>query len=242
MKRQKILVDDRIGSKHLIPKLRALGLPVASKRLDAGDVSFLGNASDGLASIGVELKNVDDLVASTVSKRLAGHQLPAMAREYDHRYLVIEGLFRSDDRGMVEVYRYFKWKPAFSRVSWVQLDKLLCTWEQMAGIRIRKTVDTDETAACIANLYSWWQKPWKAHKGHLALHDTPDSSILMPIDTRRRRSILAELPHIGWEKSGVVLRHFGTVGEAIMSTREEWMKVPGIGEKIADDILAALHG
>lgn len=242
MKRQKIHVDDRVGSKHLAPKLRALGLAVTTSRLDFGDVSFLGLGPDGTTDIGIELKNVDDLVASTLSKRLAGHQLPGMAREYDYRYLIIEGLFRANDQGLVEIYRYYRWKPAFSRVAWAQLDKLLCTWEQMGGIRIRKTASPDETAACIANLYSWWQKPWKAHKGHLALHENPDASIMLPIDTRRRRSILAEIPHIGWERSGVVLKHFGTIGEAVSASRDEWLKIYGFGEKMVDDIMASLHG
>lgn len=55
------------------------------------------------------------------------------------------------------------------------------------------------------------------------------------------RRIAAELPHIGWDKSEEIENHFHSIGSMIKASSKEWMKVPGVGKKIAEDIVAAVN-
>jgi len=58
-----------------------------------------------------------------------------------------------------------------------------------------------------------------------------------PTVTRR---IAALLPHIGWTKSQLVEKRFGTVYNMVHAAEHEWLDIEGIGPKIARDVQIAI--
>src|SRR3954469_1333034 len=99
-------IDRRIGSKDLLKPIIATGLDAEITELAFADVAFTGQGTNGVSvDIGIELKNLNDLVGSLRSGRLAGHQLPGLRSAYEFSWLIVEGLWRTNDAGMVVTYQ-----------------------------------------------------------------------------------------------------------------------------------------
>jgi ERCC4-type nuclease len=240
-----ILVDDRIGSADLMGHLRHWGVPCELTRLEYGDACFDGCGPDGPIYIGVEIKKIHDALQCMGDGRFAGHQLPGLIQSYDRIWVVVEG----------------NWYPNFSdgilrmagrsgktrevgfgnrRFMYRDIDHWLTTMEVRAGIRVRRTRDRIETARVVADLASWWSKDWGDHRGHLALHeDQPDGAIL--IKPSLCRKVAAQLPGIGWKRSGDVAAKFKTVQAMVAAQTIDWESIPGIGSGIAEKVWNALR-
>jgi ERCC4-type nuclease len=234
-----LLLDDRIGSKELILPLQQKGVPVELTRLRFGDAAIVGNGPAGLTMIGVERKRIRDLLASLMTGRLAGHQLPGLVEEYAHRWIVVEGVYRTNTLGHVEIPKGGgKWESL--RFEGIALDKYLLTLELRGGCGTKRTYNSDETAQFLAAVHSWWSDPWASHRGHLALHTPPDAMCLVRPSLVRRWA--AELPGIGFEKSGAVAERFKTPLALALATEDELRRVDGIGKKIAANAIQAIQG
>jgi ERCC4-type nuclease len=121
-----IFVDRRVGSKDLLSPLRQTGLEAELVELEFADVAFSGLGTKGASvDIGVELKTLNDLVGSLRSGRLAGHQLPGLRTKYEHAWLIVEGLWKSDERGQVVTYqgRTRGWVPLHGKIAASEMEK-----------------------------------------------------------------------------------------------------------------------
>jgi excinuclease ABC subunit C len=58
---------------------------------------------------------------------------------------------------------------------------------------------------------------------------------------QRRRSELDDVPGVGPKRRRELLTHFGGLASIKGASREEIAKVPGISQKLADDIYGVLH-
>ena len=58
---------------------------------------------------------------------------------------------------------------------------------------------------------------------------------------QRRHSELDDIDGVGPKRRRELLTHFGGIAAIRGASREELAKVPGISQKLADDIYAALH-
>lgn len=244
-----VTVDDRAGSIDLAVPLRSRGLPVKVERMEYGDVAFVGNGPEGCpVLVGIEHKQVSDILKCIVDGRFAGHQLPGLVAAYNHVWLVIEGGVRQDYRnGMLQVPGgKGGWYPAEigrRRFMGKELDNFLTTVEMKAGVHVVRTLSQTESADKISNLYKWWTaKEWEEHRSHLAFDEAAEASrraTLVPPNVVRR--IAKELPGIGWEKSINVAAHFGSVVAMVAADKEDWMKIPGIGKGLAAKIVEAIE-
>ena len=168
-----ILLDSRVGSKHLAPELEGLGAEFELTHLEFADACFTGNGPDGVVSVGVEIKNVNDLANSIQSGRLAGHQVPGLLDNYQHIWLVVEGFYRNSPSTIVEVPRGAGWQPLHlgSRpVFWTGLEGFLTTLEVQASIHVRRTRTPRETAEFLKLLHHWWGQPYDEHRALKAVH------------------------------------------------------------------------
>lgn len=236
-----VLLDRRIGSKELSAPLLQLNVPFELTTLEFGDVALMGNGVDGPVPVGIERKRIRDLANSLLSGRLVGHQLPGLMATYSHAWLVIEGHWREDTEGFVELpagkRKWFRMTPtmrARDLLAWI------LTIELRGGLHVRQTYDELETARFVAALAHWWTaKEWAEHKSHLALYQPPDQSLFVKPSLVRR--IAAELPGVGFDKSKAVERYFPTAFELIAADEREWLKIDGIGKTLAARIVGALH-
>lgn len=228
-----LLVDRRVGSKELVPPLRALGLAVELVELDFADVAFTGRGAQGASvDIGVELKTLNDLVGSLRSGRLAGHQLPGLRSHYEHAWLVVEGQWRADEHGLVTTYqgqaRGQRTLPGKMRAS--EMEKQLLTLELCGGLHVRYTNSRADTVRFVANLFRWWSdQALDHHTSHLAVHDQPT---LIPIS--EYRAAFSKWPGVGIKISKAVADHFGnSLRLAARAPISEWAGIAVVDESTA---------
>ena len=248
-----ISIDDRIGSREMLPRLRALGCEVELTRMSFGDISFYGNGIGSVpVSIGLEIKEVHDVVQCITSGRFAGHQLPGLIKSYDYVWLLINGQYRSRAKdGVLELYREGKgggwyWQEVGGdgrgkRWLWRDVESWLSSMSVMGGIRIQHCRDWTEGAQWIKQLHSWFSKD--THKSHMVMYGGKelycDQALLMKPSLVRR--LASELPRIGSEKSIAVAAHFHSVSEMMAASEKEWTEIDGIGRGIAKIVYKAIH-
>ncbi len=237
-----ILVDSRIGSKDLV---KPLGSISSLTVLEFADAMFVGDGPKGAVFVGIEIKTVKDALACVISGRFAGHQLPGLVKEYDVIYLIIEGLWKADKEGLLEVPYGKRWRVVnLGRryFMWRDFSLWLTSMESMGGLRLRFTRDRKDTVAVIRTLYKWWtDKEWGEHRSHMVANK---SSSVLGIKHSLRRRIAAQLPGIGEGRSKDVADHFGDTSAMLEFFVEEgvqgWTAIKGIGPKTAERIIKEL--
>jgi len=238
-----LYLDARVGSGDLDEPLRRLGLDVeVIPRIDFADVAFFGHGplGENTVQIGIEIKKIRDLLNV---ERLSGHQLPGLLRQYDHVWLIVEGLWRPGDDGVLEIPRGREWGPlelGSRRFMYKEADNYLTTLEVKGGLRVRRTTNRGETARTVAGLYGWWNdKAWLQHRSHLALHRAVDTAFLVPPPLRR--CVAAELPGLGMQKSEAVAGFFKNTFDMINADPKTWTEITGIGKTLAQRIHEAIR-
>jgi ERCC4-type nuclease len=247
-----LLIDRRVGSKDLLKPLKSAGLDAEIVELEFADVAFSGKGAKGASvDIGIELKTLTDLVGSLRSGRLAGHQLPGLRAHYEHAWLVVEGLWRTNETGHVTTYqgKTRGWVPLHGKMSSSELEKQVLTLELCGGLHARYTNARADTVRFICNLYRWWTDiALDHHTSHLAIHDQPT---LVPISAYRQA--FCKLPGVGVKASKAVAEHFGnSMRKASEATLDEWANIKvhdestgksrRLGESIAERIILFLDG
>ncbi len=239
-----IHIDDRKGSQHLAPLLEARGLPVDLARMEFGDAAFNGSGPGGEASIGIELKKLDDLIGSLVTKRFQAHQLPGMLGLYRFPILIVEGMYREAPDGLIERgVRYgsrLNWMRHRSFLTYNQLEGMLYTLMFHTPFEIIKTHDTDHTVAEVARLYRRFQRPWTSHDSHKAIIKAvpvvASSELRDPWFNRDRyfpEGVALQVPGLGNKRAVAASRYFRSVARMAIAGPKTWRNVDGVGPKLA---------
>ena len=238
-----LLVDDRMGSKHLVSYLGAiLGKEnVALEHLAFGDIAWAGKADTKWVKCGVEIKSVDEIVGEFANPRFIGHQLPGMLKAYDWNWLLVQGMYRPNPKtGLMEKKAGKEWKPLRPITKYGAFWTLLNTIDLKAGIRVHQSDGVTKTAHWLAAMYRWWQSGWDHHSSHQRIYTRPPKVTIKEPTTLMR--IAAQLPGIGWDRAEAVDTHFKAVGALLRASEEDWRAVPGIGKKTAQRAVELLTG
>lgn len=249
-----------IDSRELQSLIQRQGVSCDRSSLDFADACFEGQGPDGLVLVGIERKRLSDILKCIDDGRLAGHQLVGMRPMYRFRFLLIEGVWRPSKDGLLleehvkqdgRVY----WGPERpqGRVMYHKLRRYLFS-VAMSGVIVIYTRDITHTAYDIVELYHWFQKRWRDHKSMLEMHrgyawqyQTRHTDELMMIPTMERKPPLvrrwaAELNGIGVKLSEDAQRVFKTPRELADADESDWMNVPGVGMKMAKEIVGEILG
>lgn len=179
-----VLVDDRVGSKELVPIFNKAGIATKLCRLDSADFAFEGQgplsgpwsggeAEHGPFMLGFERKTVPDYIESLQKGRVI-EQLARMQKAYARCYVIIEGPTRNNHQtGMVEYSVYTPSTWTTGRITGGRQGSMpiaafwnsLATLEE-AGVRVRTTYDQRATVDLVVALRAWWQKPYEEHDTH----------------------------------------------------------------------------
>jgi len=238
-----ILVDNRVGSKELE---RYIQPQTHLTILEYADFAFSGNGPDGTVVIGIERKTIGDLVNSIMTGRLSGHQLIGLLDSYDYIYVLVEGIWRSNPKnGILEQARRNKWYPiTIARNQWMGRDvkNYLNSISIMCGVFIWCTTNRSGSGQWISDTYHWWQKPWDQHKAHKQFHqvEPPRRAFLFKPSLLHR--MIKEIPGVGWDKGKLVADEYHTMEDLLKAEVKDLMKIPGIGKKIAENIIGGLRG
>ena len=276
-----IRLDHRRGSGELERPLKRLGATVWKTQLPFADFAFRGNGPEGEERVGIERKRISDIVACIVDGRLSGHQLlgllgidpktyTPLPRPYTKPFILVEGWIRPNPAtGVLEECRVFegrkpgveivKWFPMTrpSRLMYLALDGFISTLQEQAALPVVRTYSPLETCWWVYSRYTWWSKPWHAHKSlkpmMKVLHTrrrepTKDNKpeVLRLAKASTQRKMLAQIELVEWVRSGVIERHLGGFSDGLDTvmrmTTKDWLDVPGVGPKIAQQIMSVLHG
>lgn len=243
---RQLLIDSRVGSKEVEASLLHLGCKCKLFPLEFGDFAFEGSGPDGTYLIGIERKVIGDMLDSMRTGRLSGHQIPGMSQMYERQYLIVEGLYRANRDGYIEVLsrngNKNAWGPLRGREQFLyaELDNFLNSIEEHTSFRVKRTGNIQETAAVVSNLYNYWQKKYENHRAHKAFYTAPDPVRLYPPSFPVR--VAKESVGIGQIKAGAVAKHFKTVRAWANAEPEEWMKIEGIGKTMAKKIVGEIRG
>lgn len=253
-----LLLDKRGGSGPLYEPLKSklngqvkLAMLRSPDGEDVGDVCWEGNGADGDMLVGAEVKSLGDMLASMRNDRYVD-QLNRMLDCYGFIYLLVYGIFRPDDHGILEVPSRDGWH-ALGLVSreqkkrgvrrgryyYSELDSFICSLEAKRGVRVRRCSNQTELVATIVDLYRWWQKPWDEHKSVEAI-----KCKTLGLFARKEslaRMVAAQLPGIGWGRSKEVALKFGTVERMAQASEEEWLIKGVVGPKTAAAVWEALR-
>ena len=240
-----ILVDDRIGSKHLVKDLRKLGAVCELTRLEYGDCSILGYGPEGKPlAIGVELKTINDFLTSFERGRLQDHQIPGLVANYDAVYVVIEGVWRPDANGNLEILfgpardlHSSKWR--YSAVAGI-----LTSLESRRGVRVRRTGNTLETAYTIHGLWTSYSKEWDRPTSVEACFgvDIVGNKLVDFGAASLVKRTVSQWPGVGSVTARKADKEFKSVVDAVDKRSEKrWAEVLG-SKKVAADLMASLNG
>jgi len=246
-----LLVDDRAGSKELAAPLQKMGLLVELTRLEFGDVAFIGKGEGGKdVSIGIEFKQLGELVTSFRSERLQGFQLPGMRDSYDYSYLFFEGAWLYDKQGVLQRRSKHtgKLKPMEGKMTISELLKRVFVLHLRGGLNPWPTTSRPDTLSSIRDLYrTWTDKALDEHTSHLGIYTAP--SLVQMSDFR---VTVSTFPGVGRAGSKAVEQFFeGNLARAVAASPAVWASIVIIdsngkprrfGEKVAERIWTHCHG
>lgn len=225
-----IYIDDRTGSKEFYPLLRTT--PAELRSMEFADFAFIGNGPDGVPwQIGIERKTLTDLVNSMNSGRLAGHQVPGLLSTYNTVYLLVEGL--SDYDLSKNTIRCHRSRGNYADYSVVGILNFLNTMSVIQGIHVWHSGSMAESSQWIKCTYRWWTgKEFDQHRSHLQQHQ----SGVFNTKHSLLRCWAAELPGVGWKRSGVIEQHFPSAEALVGASINDLCEIDGIGKVLARKI------
>lgn len=255
-----LFVDTRAGSVDLIEPLKKMGLPVEGTRLEFGDIAFEGRGEKGRpVTIGIEFKQLSELVEAMRTERLQGHQLRGMRGDvfhpgmFDYSYLMFEGEISYDRRGQLtkkHASRFggTEYETMPGRMTIGELLKRIYVLHLCGGLNPWPTVTRRDTLKAIEALYhTWTDVDLDEHKSHLAIYEAPP---LLPISDFRRT--VKTFPHIGMRGSlAVELQFNGSLRKAVNASASTWANIltldknhnpRRLGDKVAEDIIKFVTG
>lgn len=246
-----ILIDPRDGadpthatSRELVRYITQLGVTAKTEHLLYGDLAFEGHGPDGSTPmIGFERKTLHDMLSCIDDARLVAHQKLGMSKMYKLSYLVLEGLWKCDDKGfLMEGFRNgsawtwckFRGKP----VLYSKLYRYLISL-QLAGMPVITSYSLATTAKHVVEYYQYFQKNWKDHKSMMEMQKISLPSLGGRPNLVRRWA--ADLDGVGPDLSARAGDVFSSGLELAIATPEDWAEIKGISLSGAKEIVKQIE-
>lgn len=241
-----ILIDDREeGSDKkrknldLMAHIRAQRVPVEMTRLQYGDAAVEINGPEGVALVGVERKRLHDMLNCVEDARYNAQRI-GMKQDYPVSVLMIEGHWKPHDpegfmmEGFSGGSAWGFMKPRGNRVLYAKLYRYLIS-VALSGVIVQYSRDPFQTAFNLCEWHGWGQKQWGDHTALLEIQK-------FAIPTLNNRPSLKQkwanaLENIGVKKWPFVDRRFRSALDMAQASESEWLSIPGIGVKTAQDIV-----
>lgn len=232
-----IRVDDRAGSKDLVPHLEHVGLTTRLERLPAGDIEII--SIDGTVVL-VEYKSWPDVLVCVRSGRFA-EQLRGMRREAHVSWLLIEGRIRVGEKNLLHVMRPDgRWREADGGFTYQEVTAWLMTMAQCGGALLWHTDSPQQSALWLRSLYYWWTyQAWAEHRAHKAWFEPPPLWENPYAEPPLALKVACLLPGVGNTRAGAIIdsmgseTHYPSAEEVTQAGTIALQKVPGIGKTIA---------
>jgi ERCC4-type nuclease len=207
--------------------IKTLGTVSSTPEKYGADILWTERAMGGL--IGVQRKEISDLVASVQDGRLSKEVQQLRACSYP--LLIVEGMPHWSSDGQL-VHRWTRWTRAQHRSLLRSL--------QMRGITVEQSDNTADTVSLIEQIASW-----AAKDGHTTLDRRPKAqpdAWGQLTDEMFASHLLQSIQGIGPKQAKAVWDYFHGLPIGLLCSRDDLMKVKGLGVKKVDAIVAAFSG
>ena len=185
------------------------------------DIGFYTNS---VALVGIQRKEIKDLIASLRDGRLA-RECSEMRDNIDFPVLIIEGNLK---------YLWEISHKTFTKAGLLNLERSL-GWQ--FGIRVEYSNNLQDTAALVFELRKWFESE------HLSLFRRPKLRGQWgkePSKEELGRWILQSFPGIGPKGAATIIDYFGEVPLAWTKTEKQLREAPGVGKLTAQRLTAVL--
>lgn len=229
----------------ILTDIRRLGVKADAQPLAYGDYCFEGNGPNGTISVGVERKTLHDMLNCIDDSRYSGHQRIGMKSMYTLSVLMVEGHWKPHDNtgylmeGFSGGINYGYCKHNSSRILYAKLYRYLIS-VSLSGVIVDRSRDPFNTAYSICEWYHYFQKSWAQHT---ALRELP--KVAVPTLNSRpslTRKWAFDIEGIGAKKSEIAAQMFKTPIALANADEQEWLRVPGVGVKTAQEIVREVNG
>lgn len=215
--------------------------------LPSGDVAFIGNGSSSDISIGVEIKEITELLSSLISGRLQDTQMRGMINDYDsgHRWILSYGRYRpSPVDGMIQTYKEghstrragwytFKIKTKDKSGKLIEktvpygfLEAFKCCSAKEHGFDFVRVEDIIEAAQWIGVLYRTWTRPYHTHKSMQVFDKSQD------VRSKLRKELTEERVKAGqcqFHVQGRINHNNNDSDKRLMDRAAVFSQFPGLG-------------
>jgi ERCC4-type nuclease len=239
-----ILVDSRVGSREVLPFIQRLGINAQIAELQFGDMCFDGKGPNGTITIGIERKTLGDFLNCIDDSRYAAHQKPGLSAMYARDILMLEGTWKPDSASgyLMELIGTLAWRPYKYRTQMVRYSKLFryLLSVQLSGTLVVQTRNIEETAYNTVEIYHYFQKKFE---DHISLQQTQRLNIPdLKIHPSLVRKWAADIEGVGVKHSLEAEKAFKTPYDLALSDETQWVRIPGVGVKLAQRIYRQIHG
>lgn len=238
-----LTIDSREPNGELIDGLTN---PHRIRLMTYGDFSFWGYGpgdEERAHHIGIERKEINDLLGSISSGRLGGHQAPGMAKNFDVAYLLIEGEWWYDYKGDA---RKGKGLLGYGRQTWnaKAIEGFLNSMTVLHGLRVVRSRNAKQSAVVIDALRHWWGKPFEEHRSAGAIVETSvgDGKHMSFAKPSEFVKCVAQLKGVGADRAKKLEGRFKTIAELVEAEPGEIREVEGFGKTMAESVWRQLHG
>ncbi len=207
-----VYADHREKTSGVIKELIELGVKIELDQLEVADYVISKR-------VGIELKTVEDFVASLIDGRLLA-QLPHLRRSYQRPVIIIEG--EEDLYSVRNVHKN-------------ALRGMLATIAVSYGIPIVWTKNAKDSAGII---YIIAKREQEEDKGEFTPHSSKQHLSLKD----HQEYVVSALPGVGMTLAKPLLKAFKTIKNLVNASEEDLQNVNNIGEKKAKAIRDVLDG
>lgn len=183
----------------------------------------------GGKKVGVQRKEIKDLLSSTDDGRLALQLSQMRASPLDHRVIVLEGGVRFDNAGRLD-----RGRTAGRGREWTQKELWGLLWSVtvLDDVTVVRTDSVAETVAWVKVTEAWWSKT--EHKGLRARPGMGKGAWGKPMTWEWASWVLQGWPGIGPELAERIVREFGRLPLKWDVTVEQLSQVKGISKARAE--------
>jgi ERCC4-type nuclease len=246
-----ILIDSKAGDTRMrnyqnewLVHIQKLGIKAQMADLQFGDACFEGRGPEGSVMIGIERKSLSDFLNCIDDSRYSAFQKPGLSAMYQKNALIIEGVWKPDPASgyLLECVAALTWRPYKYRMQMVRYSKLFryLLSVQMTGTLVIQTRNIEETAYDTVEMYHYFQKKWEDHTSMLEVQklNIPD----LRVQPSLVRKWAADLPGIGVKHSMDAEKIFKTPIDLAQADESDWLRISGVGVKLARSIVGAIRG
>lgn len=236
---------DRNIPQEFVRHIKSLRVDAEIADLEFGDFAFEGNGPLGTITVGIERKTLHDMLACIDDARYTGHQRIGMKNTYTISGLILEGHWKPHDPqgllmegfngGMSWGYCQF----GRQRTMYAKLYRYLLS-VALSGVIVTYSRDIFHTAFNVVEWYHYFAKPWT---GHTSLQEMQKIAIpTLGAKPTLVRRWAAALDGIGTKMSADAANVFKTPLALANADETEWLRVPGVGVKTAQQIVREVWG